>query len=101
MKLIYCTFNVTIQETLLKKLTAEGVKSYQLFEGVKVKPAIGNPRLDTAVWPGYNSAIIMQFEDENQAKKVIDVLKSMNENAISPEELITASMLPMDAYFND
>jgi hypothetical protein len=43
----------------------------------------------------------MQFEDENQAKKVIDVLKSMNENAISPEELITASMLPMDAYFND
>jgi hypothetical protein len=54
MKLIYCTFNVTIQETLLKKLTAEGVKSYQLFEGVKVKPAIGNPRLDTAVWPGYN-----------------------------------------------
>jgi hypothetical protein len=101
MKIIYCTFNVTIQETLLQKLSTEGVTSYQLFENVKAKPAFGNPRLDTAVWPGYNSAIIIQFDDENQAKKLMHTLKTMNSEATSPDELITACMLPMDDYFND
>ncbi|MEA1874277.1 MAG: hypothetical protein U9N51_07620 [Bacteroidota bacterium] len=101
MKCIYCTFNVTIQETLLKKITTEGIKSYQLFENVKAKPAFGNPRLDTAVWPGYNSSLFMQFDDENQAKKLMHELKIMNKNATSPKELITACMLPIDAYFND
>ncbi|MEA1873557.1 MAG: hypothetical protein U9N51_03880 [Bacteroidota bacterium] len=43
----------------------------------------------------------MQFDDENQAKKLMHELKIMNENAIGHKELITAWMLPIDAYFND
>lgn len=101
MKMIYVTCNVSVREPLLKILEEHNIKDYQVIEQVTAKSIKGDPRFNTAVWPGYNSAIFMQFSDDNRAKEIMQVLKDFNKNAFNENELITACLWTIDDYFYD
>lgn len=101
MKMIYVTCNVSVREPLLKVLEKHNIKDYQVIEQVTAKSIKGDPRFNTAVWPGYNSAIFMQFSDDNRAKEIMQVLKDFNKNAFNDNELITACSWTIDDYFYD
>ncbi|MFO7789869.1 MAG: hypothetical protein R6V32_04800, partial [Bacteroidales bacterium] len=86
MKFIYCTCNISMKNLLLEKLEANGVHAYQIIDEVAAKPLRGNPRLNNAVWPGYNTIITMQFSDDNKAAAVMDILRNFNESATTDAE---------------
>lgn len=99
MKLVYCTCNVSVKERVLNKIEDLNVKYYQIIDEVPAKPVIGEPRLNTGVWPGYNCMILMQFSEDSKAEEIMKGLKDMNKNAENDAELITAYSVPMDDYF--
>ena len=101
MKLIYLTCNISVQEKVISKLDELKLKDYQIIDEVKALPVIGNPKLNNAVWPGFNTTIVMQFRKEERAQEVMKALRELNKDVQTNEELITACMLPMDDYFWD
>ena len=101
MKMIYVTCNVSVREPLLKVLEEHNIKDYQVIEQVTAKSIKGDPRFNIAVWPGYNSAIFMQFSDDNRAKEIMKVLRDFNDKAFNDNELITACSWTIDEYFYD
>lgn len=101
MKLIYCTCNVSVLEPLLKAIEEVGVESYQVVEQLTAKNRIGDDRLNTPVWPGYNSSLIMQITDDHMAEIVMARIRQFNKNAFNTSELVTACMFTMDDYCFD
>ena len=101
MKMIYITCNVSFREPLLKMLEKNDVKDYQVIEQLTAKSIKGDPRFNTPVWPGYNSAIFIQFNSDDRAKEIIKELKEFNQNAFNDNELITVCSWTLDDYFFD
>lgn len=101
MKMIYVTCNVSVREPIIKILEENNIKDYQIIEQVIAKNIKGDPRFNTAVWPGYNSAIFMQFSDDKRANEIMQVLKSFNTKAYNDNELITVCSWRLDDYFYD
>lgn len=100
MKFIYCTCNVSVSERIITLLEANQVHDYQLIDRVIAKNVIGDPRFDTAVWPGYNVTITMQFNNDEKAAMVIEVLRQFNrESAFNNDELLTVCSWNLDTYF--
>jgi hypothetical protein len=101
MKLIYCTCNVSVLEPLLGVIQEIGLENYQVVEQVTAKNRIGDDRLNTPVWPGYNSSVVMQITDDNVAESVMARIRQFNKNAFNTSELVIACMLNMDDYCFD
>ncbi|HAN18856.1 MAG: hypothetical protein A2X13_07850 [Bacteroidetes bacterium GWC2_33_15] len=99
MKMIYVTCNVSVREPLLKMLELNDIKDYQVIEQVIAKSVKGDPRFDTAVWPGYNSAVLMQFSNDEQAIEIMKRIREFNEKAFNENELVTACSWTIDDYF--
>lgn len=99
MKMIYITCNVSVREPLLKMLEENSVKDYQVIEQLTSKNIKGDPRFNTAVWPGYSSAVLMQFSNDKRAQQIITKLKEFNQNTFSDNELITVCSWSLDDYF--
>jgi hypothetical protein len=101
MKIVYITCNVSVREPLLKMLEENNIKDYQVMEQVPAKSVKGDPRLNTAVWPGYNSSILIQFSDDIRAKEIMQKIKVFNQKAFNDNELVTACSWTLDDYFFD
>ncbi|OFX22023.1 MAG: hypothetical protein A2041_13555 [Bacteroidetes bacterium GWA2_31_9b] len=99
MKMIYVTCNVSVREPLLKMLEQNDIKDYQVIEQLIAKNIKGDPRFDTAVWPGYNSAVLMQFSNDEQAKEIMQKIREFNGRAFNENELVTACSWTIDDYF--
>lgn len=99
MKMIYLTCNVSVREPLLAKLEENGVEDYQIIEQVPAKNVRGVPRLNTAVWPGHNSSIFLQFSDDQRAREILDLVRAFNQEAYNENELVTACSWTLDEYF--
>ncbi len=99
--MIYCTCNVSKLDMLLKTLEEFDIYNYQVIEQVTAKSIKGNPRFNTAVWPGYNSAVIIQVEQDEKVKTIADKIKKMNSEAYNENELITFCSWTLDNYFFD
>ena len=102
MKFIYCTCNVSVSERITALLEENDVHDYQLIDRVIARNVIGDPRFDTAVWPGYNVTITMQFSDDQKAEAVIGMLLRFNkEAAFNEDELLTVCSWSLDTSFYD
>jgi hypothetical protein len=99
MKMIYATCNVSVRESLIKMLEDNNIKDYQVIEQLTAKSVKGDPRFNTAVWPGYNSAIFIQFSDDERAKLIMQKIKAFNQKAFNDNELVTACSWTLDDYF--
>lgn len=99
MKMIYVTCNVSVREPLINMLENNEINDYQIIEEVPAKNVKGDPRLNTAVWPSHNSAIFMQFSDDERAKEMMQLIKYFNKDAYNDNELVTACMWTLDDYF--
>ncbi|HXL00438.1 MAG: PG0541 family transporter-associated protein [Dysgonamonadaceae bacterium] len=98
MKLIYCTCNVSMLETLVEVIEEEKISEYQIVEQVLAKSRRSEPRLNTAVWPGYNSAVFMQVNDEEKVINFVNRIKEVNGSIFNPAELITVCVWKLDDY---
>ena len=102
MKFIFCTCNVSMLERVTNLLEASEVNDYQVADKIIARSVKGDPRFDTAVWPGFNVIITMQITDNEKAAVIIDRLRTSNkENAVNIDELLTVCSWEMDNYFFD
>lgn len=99
MKMIYVTCNISVREPFLKMLEDNKINDYQIIEQVTAKSVKGEPRFNTPVWPGYNSAIFMQFSDDHKAIEIMQKIKEFNSRAVNDNELVTACSWTLDDYF--
>lgn len=99
MKMIYVTCNVSVREPLINMLEDHSITDYQIIEQVPAKNVKGSPRLNTAVWPSYNSSIFMQFSNDEDAKEIMQLIRDFNKEAYNDNELVTACMWTIDDYF--
>lgn len=99
MRMVSCLCNVSVLARVLKVLDKNGVQRYQIIDRVTGKTSKGDPRMDTAVWPGYSSLVTMQFEHDGDAKRVLLKLKDFNQHASNDSELLTCYSHALDELF--
>jgi hypothetical protein len=99
MKMIYCTCNVSVLNELINIFEECKIKNYQITKEVVGKSVFGEPRMNTAVWPGHNSTLISQVDDNN-VEKIVSKIKKFNEEAYNDNENITLSAWKIDDYID-
>ncbi|MDN4753455.1 hypothetical protein QYZ87_02785 [Porphyromonadaceae bacterium W3.11] len=88
MKFIYITCNVSMLESVTSLIDEIEMSDYQVIEQVTAKSSYSSPRLNTAIWPGYNSSVMIQETDEQKVSALIEQINEMNENAYNDSELV-------------
>ena len=88
MKCIYITCNISMLETVTDMLDEMNFTDYQVIERVTAKSSHSSPRLNTAVWPGYNSSVFIQESDTDKVSALIETVNRMNQSAFNTGERI-------------
>ena len=96
MKFIYITCNISIVEINWELLDEMKISNYQTIEPVTAKSSYAEPRLNTAVWPGYNASVLVQENDHEKAALLIEVINAINDQAFNAGELIAAHLWSID-----
>lgn len=97
MKFIYITCNVSMLEAITDFLDETECLNYQVMEQVTAKSSFAEPRLNTAVWPGYNSSVIVQEADGAKIASVVEEINRINTKAFNPGELVAAYIWSVEA----
>lgn len=95
MQFIYITCNVSKQEPLRLLLNDLGFSEYQVIEKLTARSQWGEPREDTAVWPGFNISVLIQEPDPAKVDRLFVELSKLNGEAITDNELINAHVWPI------
>lgn len=101
MKMIYCSCNISVLEQIVEILDALQIHDYQIIDQILSRNRMSDPRLNTAVWPGYNASILMQIREEDKIKLLMDKLRQFNRSAFNASEMLTACSWPIDDYIFD
>ena len=99
MKMIYCTCNVSVLNELIDIFEECKIKNYQITKEIIGKSNSGDPRMNTAVWPGHSSTLISQV-DEKYVDKIVDKIKKFNDDAYNENENITMATWKIDDYID-
>lgn len=89
MKIIYSCINVSFLNDYLEALQNLGFKEYQVFEQVLTMTMKGTPRMNTSVWPGYSSVVIIQCFQDNMLKSYFNFVESWNNEKTMEDEKIS------------
>jgi hypothetical protein len=94
--------NISRLNPFVEILKKNEFKSYQIFENVTGRQFTGSPRMNTAVWPGYNSVVNVQCE-KRQKDALIKEIQIMNSQIINESERIMAAVFPCEdfVYFDE
>jgi len=101
MKIIYLVINVSILEIVLDKIKAMEITDYQIIEQVLSHESLVNPRMNTSVWPGYSSAIIIQSDQDEKIQSLFAEIKNFNSESVNDEERIRAFSWNTEMYIID
>ena len=99
MKMVSCICNVSVLATVLRLLDENGVRGYQVVNNVTGKNFKGDPRMDTAVWPGYSALVMMPFEHDADAHSVLQKMKDFNTQVVNDDELLSCYSYVLDDFF--
>ncbi|MCK9218753.1 MAG: hypothetical protein PHF97_01115 [Bacteroidales bacterium] len=101
MKMIYCTCNVSVVEQLTELLEKNKIRDYQILDQVIAKNKKGQSRFNTPIWPGFNSSVLMQVNEEEKVVQLLQTIKEYNKQVINDDELITVCTWKLEDYFYD
>jgi hypothetical protein len=90
-----------VLEEVIKILEDNNIRDYQVIEQVTVKNKKGDHRFNNPVWPGYNSAVLMQISEQSKVDQLIRKLKEYNQQAFNDNELVTVCGWSLESYFYD
>lgn len=66
MKLFLTIYDVTYDEDIMKTLSDCCVTGFTKWDRVHGKGPNSDPKMDTSVWPGYNSVIAVVADGDNE-----------------------------------
>jgi len=85
MKMFFLIYDVDLDEDIMETLSTCCVTGYTKWDRVLGKGERSNPKMDDAVWPGFNSAVVLAVEKEME-EQIFEALtalhKKMGEKAI-------------------
>ena len=96
MKFIYITCNISMVEILWDMIDEMEIMNYQTIDLVTAKSDYAQPRLNTAIWPGYNASILIQEADNDKSDTLIKEIKEMNKNAFNSAEIVAGHSWKLD-----
>ena len=85
MKMLYCTYNVSVAEEMKKTLSKLDIQNYQIFDNVIAKTERSNSRFNNPVWPGYNQVLMVLI---NNVKEFVLEINKYNSAEEDPNEQI-------------
>ena len=66
MRMLMIVYDVDFDDDIMAMLDNLSVSGYTKWDRVLGKGKRSQPKLDNAVWPGYNSAVVLVAEDETE-----------------------------------
>jgi len=78
MKILLIIYDVDFDEDVMEAISACPVTGYTKWDRVLGKGAQSDPKLDDAVWPGYNCAMVVAIEDEIK-EEVVAAMTALSE----------------------
>ena len=75
MKELTVVFNVSVTDEILETLAAAGVREYTVIPRCQGCGRVTGPRMDSHVWPGFNSLLLAVVEDAGPALRALQALR--------------------------
>lgn len=91
-EMVFVVFNASIEEEMLEALREAGMDCYTKIPGVHGAGSCSEPRLDSHVWPGTNTAYLIAVEPGERGP-ILDAVRKMKE--MHREEGVSAFVLPL------
>ncbi len=76
MHLYWVFYDVAYDEDVMEVVEEAGVSGFSKWDRVLGKGARSDPRMDTAVWPGFNCAL-MVVADEREGERFLKALREL------------------------
>ncbi len=76
MKMLFMIYDVDFDEEVMETLSTCCITGYTKWSKVLGKGERSAPKLDDAVWPGFNCAVMMAVDDELEPK-VFEAMQSL------------------------
>ncbi len=99
MKIIYLIVNVSQLDIILETIKQIGLKDYQVSEQVLSSSSDADPRMNTSVWPGYSSGVLIQCSDDEQKQHLFSEIQKHNTECINQDKRIKAFSWNADHEF--
>ncbi|KPJ61783.1 MAG: hypothetical protein AMS15_05810 [Planctomycetes bacterium DG_23] len=93
MKLVFLVYNAAIDEDVVEVLAHLGIEEYTKWPRLTGKGKTSGPHLDSPVWPGVNSALLIAT-DETKAQSLLEEVRSLKKKLA--HEGIKAFLLPLE-----
>lgn len=93
MKLVFLVYNAAIDEDVMEALESLGIEEYTKWPRLTGKGKSSGPHLDSATWPGVNSALLIAT-DNDKALSLLKEVRSLKEKLT--HEGIKAFLLPLE-----
>jgi nitrogen regulatory protein PII len=91
-EIVMVIFNSSIEEEMLGALKEAGMECFTKLPGVHGTGQYSEPRLDSHVWPGTNTLMMVCAEPETRAR-ILQAVRQMKE--IHQEEGVRAFVIPV------
>jgi len=101
MKMVRLVCNINVLREVIGVLQQNHVAEYEVVREVTGKGVKGDPRLNTPVWPGLNSTVMIPFRENEKADAVVRKIREFNRNGHNDNENIICCSWSMDEYFWD
>ena len=93
MKLVLISYNLAIDEEVMQALKKVEISGYTKLPRVLGKGKTSGPHLDSHIWPGANSLLILAIEDNKKDQILAQVMKLRQRLG---KEGIKAFVLPLE-----
>ncbi len=77
MKLFFAFYDVTYDEEVMETLNSCCAAGFTKWDRVHGKGPNSDPKMDTSVWPGYNSAVVVAADGDTETA-VREALRSVS-----------------------
>ena len=93
MKLVLISYNAAIDEEIMGALKNVGISGYTKLPRVIGDGKASGPHLDSHIWPGANSLLVLAVEDDKKDQILAQVMKLRQKLG---KEGIKAFVLPLE-----
>jgi len=87
MTTFFISCDISYVDDLVQHITLLGLNNYFIIDRVLGKFPQGEPRLDTAIWPGYN-ALIISIVTEAEAEQLKTLIQGINQKSLTDLEYV-------------
>ena len=79
MELFFIIYDIDFNEDIMRIIGSSETRGFTKWDRVMGKGKTSDPKMDDAVWPGFNSAVFLVLDDEDREAVLADLEKLSGE----------------------